>query len=250
MRRSWGFVALCLVIAMAAANGAAGEKLTANGKKAVDASWLGPPSPGQSNRPPNSIAGEMYADMLGTSINAQRTFRSALPSIFSYSQTARRQNYADAGLYADGTVANFAAESYYGYCPTTMCSPGSKWVMWDVPFFTKETHKNTGDYLGYEQNLSGFATGISRIIGETSAIGLAVGYDHRKLKGRDGYLMENKGTPFTSPCTAAPILATGLSTDTPGFPVHGIKPNATGKGIPISNPVTKVNPMTMCIPPG
>lgn len=194
MRRSWGLAALFLAIAVVAANTAAvaAERLTANGEKVANERGL-PTATTPEIRLANSAAGEMYADMLGASINAQRTFRSALPSIFSYSQTAHYQNRADAGGYADGALANFAPESYYVYCPTTMCSPGSKWVMWDVPFFTKETHKADGGYLGYEQNLSGFATGISYMIGESSAIGFAGGYDRRKLKGRDGYLMENKG---------------------------------------------------------
>lgn len=141
----------------------------------------------------NSMSGDLFANMLGASINAQREFRRTLPSIFSYSQTAHYQNRADAGVVSDGALANFASESYYTYCPATMCAPGSKWVMWDVPFYTKETHKREDNRLGYEQNVSGFSTGISRMIGEASAIGLAVGYDRRKFKTRDDYVMENKG---------------------------------------------------------
>lgn len=198
MVRLFGLVA---AVAMAASVAfAANAELTINGRRAAEEyNKINPAidiTNPAANRLMNSLGGELFPDMMGASINVQREFRRALPSIYSYSQTAHYQNRADAGAASGDALANIAAENYYTYCPTTMCSPGSKWVMWDVPFFTKETHKREDGYLGYEQNVSGFATGISRMIGETSAIGLAVGYDRRKLKGRDEYLMENKGDTF------------------------------------------------------
>ena len=142
----------------------------------------------------NEAAGEMFPDLMGTSIGAQREFRRALPSIYSYSQTAHYQNRADAG--SGAAYANIDSSNYYVVCPTTMCAPGSKWVMWDVPFMTNETRKRDDGYLGYKQTVSGFATGISRMLGESSAIGLAVGYDNRKMTGRDGYHIRNKADTF------------------------------------------------------
>ena len=145
----------------------------------------------------NSITGELFADILGTSISVQRQFVSALPSIYSYSQTAHYQDRADLGSSnAYASADQKLISSSYGACPTTMCSPGSRWVMWDVPFMVNETKKRDDGYLGYEQTVSGFATGISRLIGESSAIGLAIGYDYRKLNGRDGYHMKNRADAF------------------------------------------------------
>lgn len=152
------------------------------------------PYPTGNARLDNSHTGELFADLMGTSITVQREFRRALPSIYSYTQTAHYQDRADigsAGGYASGLVS-----TSYGACPTTMCSPGSKWVMWDVPFAVKDTKKRKDGYLGYEQTISGFATGISRLIGESSAIGLAVGYDYRKFDGRDDYHMKNRADAF------------------------------------------------------
>lgn len=210
MRRRWGLakiMVMTIAFAVAISTVAIGEEFTINSVREAEAlaSMLSREYGMQTNpfslleqsrgneRSWNSGTGELYANMMGTSINAQREFRRTLPSIFSYSQTAHYQNRADAGAASGDALANFAPESYYTYCPTTMCSPGSKWVMWDVPFLTKETHKAEDGYLGYEQNVSGFSTGISRMIGESSAVGLSVGYDRRKLKTRDDYVMENKG---------------------------------------------------------
>lgn len=215
MRRRWGAAVLmsfAMAFVMAAASGSAfAEEFTLSGFRAgealaqaaskelgtvitVDDVISSMPDERSAMRLFNSLSGEMYADMIGTSVNSQREFRRALPSIFSYSQTAHYQDRADAGVASSGgALANFAPENYYTYCPTTMCSPGSKWVMWDVPFLTNETHKREDGYLGYEQSTSGFATGVSRLIGERSAIGVAVGYDRRKLRGRDNYVMENNG---------------------------------------------------------
>ncbi len=125
--------------------------------------------------------GELYADVMRSSISVQREFRRSLPSIYSYSQTAHMQNRADIG--SDAAYANTTelVSSSYGACPTTMCAPGSNWVMWDVPWMMREVQKAGDGRMGYKTSSSGFATGISRMIGDAGAIGLAVGYDARKL---------------------------------------------------------------------
>ncbi len=127
---------------------------------------------------------------MGTSITIQREFRKTLPSIYSYSQTAHYQDRADMDVSGEGYAS--VAETEYVVCPTSMCAPGKKWVMWDVPFYMNEKRKATDGALGYSTIASGFATGISRMIGETGAIGLAVGYDSRRLTPKDGYHFRNK----------------------------------------------------------
>ena len=158
-------------------------------------------------RQANSFAGELFSDVMGASITVQREFRKALPSIYSYSQTAHHQNRADLGFASRDALAS-AADGEAAivstvdpgmariYCPTSMCAPDSKWVMWDVPFMIKDTKKRKDNFLGYEQSVSGFATGISYMLGEASAIGLAVGYDYRKLDGRDLYHMRDRADTF------------------------------------------------------
>ncbi len=200
MRRGWRNIkALALAAALALAGGVAdaGEQLTPNGARLAEARGLSAAQIAADVTRLNSSAGDIYADMLGASVSVQREFRRALPSIYSYSQTAHYQNRADAGAASSAALADMDATNYYVVCPTTMCSPGSKWVMWDVPFMTKETRKGDDGYYGFDQHTSGFATGISRMLGETSAIGLAVGYDARKLSSRDdGYHMQNKADTF------------------------------------------------------
>lgn len=198
-----GLMAVVMALAVGICTVAAAEEFSVNAIRGAEAfaKGLGVPFDPQtqlenfkgSERFINSMGGDIFPDIMALSVNSQREFRRTLPSIFSYSQTAHYQDRADSGFVSDGALANFATENYYTYCPATMCSPGSKWVMWDVPIFTKETHKSDEGRLGYEQSVSGFSTGISRMIGESSAIGLAVGYDRRKLKGRDDYQMENRG---------------------------------------------------------
>ena len=201
MSRGWRNVkALALVAALVLTGGiATAIDLTDNGGRYAEANGF-IPTPGNT-RFLNSMAGDNYANVMGSSISVQREFRRALPSIYSYSQTAHYQNRADAAVSSGDALANVEttaidATNYYVVCPTTMCSPGSKWVMWDVPFMTNETQKMDDGYLGYRQTTSGFATGISRMLGETSAIGLAVGYDGRKMKGRDGYHSKNNADTF------------------------------------------------------
>ena len=150
---------------------------------------------GWNGRLANSASGELFSDIMGASITVQREFRKALPSIYSYTQTAHHQNRADLG--SSEAYASATGEAYpVVYCPTSMCAPDSKWVMWDVPFMLKDTQKIEDNYLGYEQSVSGFATGLSYMLGEASAIGLAVGYDYRKLDGRDNYHMRDRADTF------------------------------------------------------
>lgn len=196
MRRS-GFLAKVLGAAVAltmVANGAVAEDISPNANKAGAA--MGVTVTAANARMYNSMAGEMYPDVMLGSMSIQREFRRALPSIYSYSQTAHYQNRADVG--SEGAYASASEDAYAAVaaCPTTMCAPGSKWVMWDVPFMMDETRRRDDSYLGYRNRVSGFATGISRMLGETSAIGLAVGYDARKLDGRDDYHMRNRGDTF------------------------------------------------------
>ncbi len=136
----------------------------------------------------NSATAEMYADLMLTSVTAQRTFTHAIPTIVDYSQTAHAITAA-----GRAESVNAQASLYPSYC-----APNKNWVMWDTPFLVKETKKREDGYLGYEQDISGFATGISRMLGETSAIGLAVGYDYRKMNGRDGYMWKERADAFHS----------------------------------------------------
>jgi hypothetical protein len=142
----------------------------------------------------NQATGELYADVMQSSVSIQREFRRALPSIYSYSQTAHYQNRADSGFSSADALANTTElnSGVYAACPTTMCAPGSKWVMWDVPWMMRETRDYEDGFMGYRSSSSGFATGISRMLGESSAIGLAVGYDARKMDARDDYHQRNR----------------------------------------------------------
>ncbi|MCC8181062.1 MAG: autotransporter outer membrane beta-barrel domain-containing protein [Planctomycetes bacterium] len=138
----------------------------------------------------NSLAGEPYADIMGVSITIQREFRRALPSISSYSQTARYQDRADMSV--SGEAYTDAGASYVGY-PTTLSDPGKRWVMWEVPFYMRDNKKLSDGSLGYSTAVSGFVTGLSRMIGNSSAIGLAVGYDARRMTPKgEGYHFRNK----------------------------------------------------------
>ncbi len=141
----------------------------------------------------NSVAGEPYADVMGTSITIQREFRRTLPSIYNYSQTAHYQDRADMGV-AGEAYANVVGASVASVgCPTTMCAPGKRWVMWDVPFYMRDNKKPSDGSLGYSTTVSGFATGLSRMLGDSSAIGLAVGYDARRMTPKgEGYHFRNK----------------------------------------------------------
>lgn len=177
----------CVAMALAVVMGVAGaEEYSPN---AVKNGWNLPGARDDFIRYINQMTGEVYADVMASSISVQREFRRALPSIYSYSQTAHYQNRADVG--SEAAYAS-AGESVYAVCPTTMCSPGSSWVMWDVPWMMNETKKRKDGYLGYRTASSGFATGISRMLGESSAIGLAIGYDARKLDARDSYHQRNR----------------------------------------------------------
>lgn len=128
----------------------------------------------------NNSTAELYADGILTSLSTQRIFRDTLPSVADYTQTAHRQ----------------ASENYCGPIAGSICQPGSRWVMWDTPFMQMDRQKSRDGYLGYDYNSSGFATGITRLIGDYSAVGLAVGYDYRHQEGRDGYFQKLKGDAF------------------------------------------------------
>ncbi|MCD8352003.1 MAG: autotransporter outer membrane beta-barrel domain-containing protein [Planctomycetaceae bacterium] len=186
--RKMGFAAIAAMAVVVLTAGAAQAVELTNSGSNVSIATAGSLNPNSSN----CWAGEAYADAMGNSIAIQREFRRALPSIYSYSQTAHYQDRADAGVsgeaYAD--VASGEATSSVA-CPTTLCAPGSKWVMWDVPFYMREVQKETDGALGYTSKVSGFATGISRMLGESSAIGFAAGYDARRLARKDGYHFRN-----------------------------------------------------------
>ncbi len=144
-------------------------------------------------RAANQATGELYADVMRSSVAVQRQFRRALPSIYSYNQTAHMQNRADAAVASEDALANTAelTSSSYGACPTTMCSPGSNWVMWDVPWMQREAVDAADGYMGYKTSSSGFATGVSRLFGDAGAIGLAIGYDARKMIDEDDLSQRN-----------------------------------------------------------
>ncbi len=122
----------------------------------------------------NSASAEFFADSMLTSLAVQREFRNTMPSIRNYSQTAHMRS-----------GSNF-------------CTPESNWVMWDTPFITREKRDTNDGYLGYKTNIGGFATGISRLLGESSAIGLAVGYDYRKMYNTDDYHWRGRSEAFHS----------------------------------------------------
>lgn len=125
----------------------------------------------------NSIAPELYANVMASSVAAQRQFASALPSIVDYSQTAHMvaQDQEVCGAY---------------------CGPDAKWVSWDTPFLTFETRRDNDGYMGYKTQMNGFATGLSRMFSDTAALGLAVGYNSRRLTSSTDYHWRNKSDTF------------------------------------------------------
>ncbi|MCD8349102.1 MAG: autotransporter outer membrane beta-barrel domain-containing protein [Planctomycetaceae bacterium] len=189
--RRWSFAAIVAAfVAVVAVGGAHAVDFTNSGNAVNNA--FGDILRNGGEHLANSFAGEGYADVMGASISGQRQFRRALPSIYSYSQTAHYQDRADASVSGEAYANIDGGDVTYVGCPTTMCAPGNRWVMWDVPFYLREVQKETDGALGYTNKVSGFATGISRMIGDTSAIGFAVGYDARTLARKDGYHFRNK----------------------------------------------------------
>ncbi len=184
--------ALLVLATLVAVAAAAGEAISPNAWNLDNASPGTPLSTNPTNadliRLFNSSTAEMYADLMLTSVTAQRTFAHAIPSIVDYSQTAHATTAA-----GRAESAGALASLYPSYC-----APNKNWVMWDTPFLVKETKKREDGYLGYDQDIGGFATGISRMLGDTSAIGLAVGYDYRKMNGRDGYVWKERADAFHS----------------------------------------------------
>jgi outer membrane autotransporter protein len=109
------------------------------------------------------------------SISAQRVFRDTIPSVADYTQTAHSQ------AQAIPVSSNTSLAS--PICGAAICGPNSNWVMWDTPFMQFDKMKATGNYGAYDFRSAGFATGVSRLFGEYTAIGLALGYDERKITG-------------------------------------------------------------------
>ena len=172
------FWSMVVVFASVAAVAGAGERTTPNGDvlfQAYNPSAGGLAQAGDSTiRTYNSATTELYADTMAASLTMQRQFARVLPSIADYSQTAHKVSSAN-GSY---------------------CAPDANWVMWDTPFLTHEARRTNDDYMGYRNTSSGFATGISRMLGETTAVGLALGYDARKMTNRDGYHWRNRADAF------------------------------------------------------
>ncbi|MCC8190207.1 MAG: autotransporter outer membrane beta-barrel domain-containing protein [Planctomycetes bacterium] len=173
----WKYVVAGLAAVVVTAGAAVGEDLSPNAQKFLNATGLTYGVHGA-----NAASGEFFADVMQSSLTMQRAFTSAMPSIINYSQTAHTQ-------VSDTVLAS-------SVCPTSMCAPNNKWVMWDTPFLVYEGKRRDGRYLGYDQNASGFATGISRMFDETTALGLAVGYDYRKMDGRDHYHLRERADAF------------------------------------------------------
>lgn len=165
-RRNTALILAALATVLVSQTAMTGD-LTPNGQRYERA------QPGLSDQTYNSHNAELYADVMLGSLTAQRAFRSALPSIHTYSQTAHMTAFGN-GVESDSALAS-----------TTV--GGKRWVMWDTPWLTHETNKKEDGYYGYKNVSSGFATGISRLIGDSSAVGLAIGYDARKLTNRGDY---------------------------------------------------------------
>ena len=177
--RKW--VCLLLAVAVVSFGDARAEELTQNGKAYLDAVWrvsnvagFGPLF--------NNFTGDVYANSIVSSLSVQQVFRGAIPSVSNYSQTAHRQ-------YENGSA---------GDCTGSNCTPDHKWVTWATPFMQWDVRKRTSVSLGYDTEAKGFATGITRLLGENSIIGLAVGYDKRKQEARDGYLQKIDSDTFHS----------------------------------------------------
>ncbi|MCC8180152.1 MAG: autotransporter outer membrane beta-barrel domain-containing protein [Planctomycetes bacterium] len=167
-------------------NGQAEEALSPNAERLYDLQSVGGgPLPSALYRRFNSMTGEFHANAMANSLGVHRTFISAMPSVVSYSQTAHT------------TTSQDDAEAYCGggYSLCSVSNP-SRWVMWDVPFQTHEKQKRDDGYLGYNFTTSGFATGITRLLDDKSAIGLAIGYDYRKQDGRDEYHQRDRADAF------------------------------------------------------
>ncbi len=141
----------------------------------------------------NTFVGEPYPDVMGASITIQRQFRRTLPSISSYGQTASSRYRADSGVSGHAFADVADRDARYAGCPTTMCVPDARWVMWDSPFYMRDNKKPADGFLGYSTAVAGFATGLTRMLGDSGAIGLAIGYDARRMtpKGK-GYHFRNK----------------------------------------------------------
>ena len=152
-----------------------GEKVSPNADKLAEA--LGVIITPLTARSWNSATAEHYANTMLTSLSTQRLFVGTMPSIADYSQTAHMTGSLNGNSFCDA-------------------SGSSRWVMWDTPFATRERQRRDDGYLGYNYTTSGFATGLSRLIGDSSAIGLAVGYDYRKQDGRNDYYMKDRADAF------------------------------------------------------
>ncbi|MDR3077922.1 MAG: autotransporter outer membrane beta-barrel domain-containing protein [Planctomycetota bacterium] len=124
------------------------------------------------------------------SIAVQRVFRSTLPSVADYSQTAHTQAKANEAVVS----SDYALAS--PICGASICGPNSNWVMWDTPFLLFDNKRARDGDWGYNSRSSGFATGLTRLFGEYKSIGLALGYDERSLKGRDGVGQREDGDAF------------------------------------------------------
>ncbi|MDR1519474.1 MAG: autotransporter outer membrane beta-barrel domain-containing protein [Planctomycetota bacterium] len=124
------------------------------------------------------------------SISVQRIFKDTLPSVADYSQTAHSQ--AQAPSPAIGSETGLASP----ICGASICGPNSNWVMWDTPFMQFDRRDADSADFGYKFRSDGFATGISRLFGEYAAVGLALGYDRRKLDGKDNAPQRSKGDAF------------------------------------------------------
>jgi hypothetical protein len=111
---------------------------------------------------------QAYGDAVVTSVMAQRTFAGVLPSIADYSQTAH-------SVLKDGEYC--PADSLSG---ASYCQPGARWVMWDTPFMQFDSVDGHGNYAGRDMDMTGFGTGIGRMLSDTTVLGIAAGWDMRK----------------------------------------------------------------------
>lgn len=169
----------------------------------------------------------LLPNMTMTSALAQRTFRNTLPSIVNYSQTAFATSSASVKAGSPDAVASLTS-SY--------CSPNSNWIMWDTPFIVSDTRKADATNYGYDSTLTGFSTGISRMLGQNSAIGLAVGYDSRRMSNSDRNLWSGRGDAFHAALYGGTAIGcffldayAGFSYDRQRFDIWGGGNTTTGK---------------------
>lgn len=169
---------------------------------------------------------QLVSNLTMNSALAQRTFRNTIPSIVNYSQTA----------HATSTSAKAGSADAVASLNSAYCSPSSNWVMWDTPFIVSDSRDKDEDTAGLDTTLNGFATGISRMLGENSSIGLAVGYNSGKASDSNRNLWSARSDTFHAAIYGGTAIGcffvdayAGYSYDKQRFDNWGATSDATGK---------------------